>query len=815
MLSSIEGTLADLRIALRGMRRNPTFAVAGVLAASLGVGASAAVFSAVDRVLFRALPYHNEGRLVSVGLKAPLDTNEFLFADSYIDLKRHSGPFEQVSAFEAGSRACDLTEQSPLRLDCMRFERNLLEILGVKPAAGRAFTREEDLPNGPPVAMISYALWRSRFGGDPRVAGSTLSLDGTSVTIAGVLPSDFLLPTLARADVYLPLNLDESRERQGRAFRAFARLKPGITVPAARAELVPYFQRALLTAPAQFRKEISLAVRPVRDRQLGDARLASLTLFGAVLAVLLIACANLANLLLARGSGRNREMAVRAALGASRRRLARLVLTESTLLGALGGIGGVALAYALLRIVQRLGPSSLPRLEEAGIDGRVLAFAVGTALLSGLAAGLAAMRHAEGTTALGGTRTTASGRSRVRGALVTAQIAVSLVLLAGAHLLLRSLWNLESVPMGMSGDHVVTAQFSLGRQRYGDSARQLAFYNQLDQRLASLAGAQVTAITDSLPPKGGSRGRLLASIQVEGRPPRPQGTGGMVAWRYVTPGYFSALGIPMRRGRPFTEEDRAPAAYSVILSETLARMLFPNEDAVGRRLLFQGGHGESFNVVGIAADVRDRGPAADIPPEFYLVRKAVPDVTWNNQEPPMGWRSAFVVVRTPLDTRFAAAALRRAMAEIDPTLPVTIGMMQDRIASVTQDSRFYAMLLGSFAGIGALLAALGLFGVISFLVQQGRREIGVRMALGAAQGDVFRHVFGFAIRWTVAGVAIGLAGALAASHGLRSMLFRVPPNDPASLAAAAAALVAVAVIAAAGPAWRAARLDPARTLREE
>jgi predicted permease len=663
--------------------------------------------------------------------------------------------------------------------------------------------------------MISYALWRSRFGGDPRVAGRTLSLDGAPVMITGVLPADFLLPTLARADVYLPMNLDESRERQGRAFRVFGRLKPGVSVEAARAQLAPFFQRALLTAPAQFRKEISLAVRSVRDRQLGGARLASLALFGAVLAVLLIACANLANLLLARGSGRAREMAVRAALGASRRRLTRQVLTESTLLGAMGGAGGAALAFALLRVFQRLGPGTLPRLEEASIDGRVLAFAVAVALLSGLAAGIASIRHPKGAEALGGTRATASGRGRLRGALVTAQIAVSLVLLSGAGLLLRSLWNRESVPLGMNGDHVITAAFSLGRQRYADPARQLAFFTELDRRLAALPGAQAAAITDSLPPKGGSRGRLLASIQLEGRPPRPEGSGGIVAWRYVTPGYFSALGIPIRRGRGFTEEDRAPAAYSVILSETLARMLFRNEDPVGRRLLFLGGHGERFTIVGVASDVRDRGPAAEIPPEFYVVRKSVPDANWNNQEPPMGWRSAFIVLRTPLDTRFAVSELRQAVAEIDATLPLTLGAMRERLASATQEPCFYATLLGSSAAIGALLAALGLFGVIGFLVQQSRREIGVRMALGAAQGDVVRHVLGFALRWTGAGIAIGLPGALAVSRGLRSMLFQVTPTDPATLAAAAAALAAVAVIAAAGPAWRAARVDAARTLREE
>jgi predicted permease len=815
MLTWVEETLADLRVAVRGMRRNPSFAIAGILAATLGIGASAAVFSAVDRVLFRPLPYHDEARLVSVGMDTPLDANEFLLAGNYIDLRHHTGPFQEVSAFQAGSSACDLTEANPLRLDCMRFEANFLGLLGVRPAAGRTFTRQEDLPNGPRVAMISHALWLSRFGGDPRVEGRTLSLDGSPVVVVGVLPANFLLPTLSRADIFLPLSLDEARERQGRPLRVFARLRPGITLQGAKSEIAPYYARALETVPPQFRKEIGLALRPVRDRQLGDARLASLALFGAVLAVLLIACANLANLLLARGSGREREMAVRAALGASKRRLARQVLTESTLLGALGGAGGTLLAFVLLRVFQTLGPGTLPRLDEAAIDWRVLAFAIAAAVASGLAAGLAAIRYPRGTAALGGSRTIDSGRGRLRGALVTAQIAVSLMLLAGTGLLLRSLWNLENVGLGMNGDHVVTAQFSLGRQRYGDPARQLAFYTALERRLAALPGVQSAALTDSLPPVGGARGRPLATLRAEDQPWRPEGTGGMVVWRYVTPGYFAALGIPLRSGRTFTEEDRAPAAYSVILSQTLARLLFPNEDPVGRHLLFLGGNGERFTVIGVSADVHDHGPTAEIPPEFYAVRKAVPDVTWNNQEPPMGWRSAFAVVRTPLDTRMAVAELRQAIAAIDPTLPVTIDTLRDRLDSVNRSPRFYATLLGSFAAIGALLAALGLFGVMSFLVQQGRREIGVRMALGAARGHVVRHVLGFALRWTAFGVAIGVPGTLAVTRGLRSLLFQVKPADGWSLAAAAAVLAAVAIGAAAGPAWRATRLDPARTLREE
>ncbi len=297
MPSWVYDAVSDLRLALRGMLRQPAFALAAILAAALGIGSSAAVFSAVDRVLFRALPYRDEARLLSVGMMAPLDTSEFLLAEPYFDLRRHPGPFAAVTSFQAGASACDLTESSPLRLDCMRFERNFLNVLGMAPAAGRGFTAAEDAPNGPRAAMISYALWQSRFGGDPRVSGRTISLDGVPAVVAGVLPQGFLLPTLAHADVILPLALDESRERAGRALRAFARLRPGITVAAASAGLAPWFARSMTTVPPQFRKEVSLRLRPVRDRQLGDARLASWALLGAVLSVLLIACANLANLL--------------------------------------------------------------------------------------------------------------------------------------------------------------------------------------------------------------------------------------------------------------------------------------------------------------------------------------------------------------------------------------------------------------------------------------------------------------------------------------------------------------------------------------
>jgi predicted permease len=810
----IEHTLQDLRYSLRGLRRNPGFTLTAVLAAAIAIGATTAVFSAVDRILFRPLPYRDEARLVSAGMMAPLDSNEFLLADAYFDLRRNPGPFAAVTSFQAGAIACDLTEVSPLRMRCLRVEANFLDTLGVRLAAGRPFSAEEDRPNGPRVAILSHALWRSRFAADPAAVGKTLSIDGTPTRVAGVLPPDFVMPTLTHADILLPEALDEAREGAGRALRVFARLKPGVTLPQAQSALQPYFARVLETVPPRFRKEITLRVRPLRDRQVGDARAASLALLGAVLAVLLIACANIANLLLARAVGRDREIAVRTALGASRVRLVRLALTESLLLAVAGGAAGCALAFLLLRAFQAIAPEGLPRIEEATIDLRVLLFSAAAAVLSGVLFGLfPALRRTEGAV-LGSARTVGPARGWLRGALVTAQIAISVILLTGAGLLLRSLDNLQRVPMGFESDRVITASFVLGRQRYSRDVEQLALFRELEQRLETLPGVSAAAVSDSIPPFGGTRGRPLSTIDVEGRPQRPEGSGGMVAWRYVTPGYFAAMGIPMRRGRPFTQLDRGAGAYSVVLSESLARLMFPNEDPLGKHIQ-RGPQGQWFTVVGVAADARNLGAEKTSSPEYYFVRKSMPDVTWANQDPELGWRGAVVVVRTAVDPKLAASSLRGLFASLDPTLPVEISTMREHLAQGSGRPRFQAMLLGAFAAIGVLLAAIGLSGVMSFLVAQRRREIGVRMALGATPGSIVKLTLAFAARSTAAGLLIGGGGAFVVTRWLRAQLFQVEPGDPRPLAIAAALLVLVALIAAAGPARRAARVDPGTTLRAE
>jgi len=419
-----------------------------------------------------------------------------------------------------------------------------------------------------------------------------------------------------------------------------------------------------------------------------------------------------------------------------------------------------------------------------------------------------------GVPSLGAGRATSPARGWLRGGLVTAQIAISVMLLTGAGLLLRSLWNLESVPLGIDRDRVITARFVLGRQRYGKPEAQVAFFAELERRLAVAPGVTAAAISNALPPTGGTRGRPLSTIELEGQPRRPEGTGGMVAWRYITPGYFRALGIPIRSGRGFTEEDRGASARSIVVSQTLARIWFGVENAIGRRVKAGEGN-EWFAVIGVAADVRNLGVQKSASPEFYLVRKPMPDAIFANTDPESGWRGASVVARTSVDPRLAAAAIRSAIAALDPTLPVEIETMRQRLDQINEQPRFYAALLGVFAATGVLLAAIGLFGVMSFLVAQRRREIGVRVALGATPRDVVGLTLGFAARWTVAGLIAGGAGAVLVTRWLRTLLFGVDTGDLRALGAAVAMLAVVGLMAAAGPARKASRVDPMETLREE
>jgi putative ABC transport system permease protein len=802
----------DLRYAARGFVRTPTFTVAAVFAIALGAGAGAAVFSVVDRILFRSLPYADAGRLVSVGFMAPIIPQEFMLGADYVEWRARQQPFASITSW-TGLNDCDLTGAGPVRLSCAQVEASFLPTLGIQPIAGRNFTRDEDLPNAPPVALLSYGLWRSRFAADPAVVGKTIPLDGRSATIVGVLPPQFELPTLEHADLLVPQAMDEAQQRRpntGRVLQSIARLKPGVTPTQAAAALQPLFQASLQFVPGPFRKEVTLRVRSLRDRQIHDARLASWILLGAVLAVLLIACANVANLLLARAATRQRELAVRLALGAGRGRLVRQALTESLLLAATGGVAGCLLAAALLRIFVAIAPEGIPRLQQATVDLRVLLFTVTVSLASGILFGLAPAFEHPRAEMLAGWRSIGARQYLFRHALVAAQICASLVLLTGAGLLLRSLWNLQNQPLGMRTGSVLTATITLGQKSYDEPANQLAFFEELERRLHRIPGVTHLALSDSTPLSGTARSTIYSVIDVAGRPRSAEGTGGMVTWRAVTPGYFAALGVPILRGRGFEETDRDPQQNAVVFGDSLARRMFPGEDPIGKQILGRdvelGRSAPWLTVIGVAGNVKNSALMDADDPEYYIVRKHAPE---------RFGRTATAILSGPMDPSALARWVRATVTALDPALPVDLETLDQRVGKLAQRPRFNAWLLGLFAAMGLLLSAIGLYGVVSFLVAQRTREIGVRMALGATPGAIVQLVLGHAVRWTLAGAALGAAASLFAARLLAALLFQVSARDPWILAAAIAALSATALLAAWVPSRRAARVDPIQALRQE
>jgi predicted permease len=568
----------------------------------------------------------------------------------------------------------------------------------------------------------------------------------------------------------------------------------------------PLFQQSLQYVPPQFRHEVFFRVRSLRDRQIQDARVASWVLLGAVLAVLLVACTNVANLLLARATSRMRELAVRTAIGASRGRLVRQALTESLLLGVLGGLAGCWFAQLLLRLFVSIAPEGIPRLEQAAIDVRVLLFTLGVSILSGILFGLASALRRPAPELLTGKEIHATSRGVLRQLLVTVQIAVSLILLAGAGLLLRSLWKLETVALGMDTKSVINAGIDLAEYRYPDSAKQLAFFDQLEARLKQMPGVTALALSDTLPPTGGMQATFLSTLEIPGHAKFSEGTGGMIGYRFVTPGYFPALGISIVRGRGFSEEDRSPAERPVILSEVLARKLFPDgEEPIGKSFRY-GTQNDWRTIIGIAGDVKNNGLAAPADPEFYI--------PWKN-EPDGYFRSGHVIVQSAINAEAIARWIRSETAAIDPTVPVTIEGMNTRVGKLVQRPRFTAVLLSLFAGIGVLLAGIGIYGVVGFLVTQQTREIGIRIALGATPQSVLKMVLSNIVRWTIAGAALGLLGAWLSSRLLESLLFEVRAHDPLLLGLALLFLVVVVILAAWLPARRAMRVDPVVALRYE
>jgi predicted permease len=806
-LPLLESLMRDVRYALRGFRRNPIFAITAILTLALGIGATTAVFSVVDRILFRPLPYAHDDRLVSVGLTAPIIPQEFVLGGWYYEWRDHQTPFTALTS-EAGVNACDLTEHNPAHLSCASVEANFLPTFGVSPILGRNFLPEEDRPNGPKVALITYSLWTSHFNRDPGVVNRLIDIDGSHVRVIGVLPSNFEMPALEQPDLVVPQAVDASKVEPDRVMFAFARLKPGITVAQAAEQLQPEFNYALSQAPARFRSEVHLRVRSVRDRQMQDARKAAWVLLGAVLAVLLIACANVASLLLTRATARERELAVRSALGASRHRLIRQALVESVILAILGLVAGCALAKGLLYGFVAIAPSGLPFLHTAQLDARILGFTVLIAVVCELVFGIIPALHRPRSIALTGRALPLGARAVMRKILVTCQIAVSVILLAGAALLVRSFTTLQMQPLGIQTSGVVTARISLNRYTFATPQARMQFFLRAETALRRLPGAAAVGLSDTVPPGGYHRDHIYNIMEVAGRAPMTGGTGGMVAWRWVTPDYFKALDIPIVRGQNFTEAQRTSSEHFMIISSSLVSRLFPGQNPLGQRIKPVPG-GPWFTVQGVAANVKNSGLSEEDEPEYYQLWRAEAE-DW--QQP----HSAALVVKTTFATPTAMAPwIRTQVSTIDPTVPVEIETLNERVSGLADRPRFETALLSLFAGTGLLMAIIGLYGVVAFMAVQRTQEIGIRMALGATRADVMRLILGEGFRLIFIGGVLGLAAALSLSRVLQSVLFGVSPRDPVSFAAVTALLAIVALIAIFIPARSAMKTDPMTALRWE
>ena len=804
----------DIRYGLRMLRKFPVFTVVVVMTLSLGIGATTAVFSVVDRILFRALPYAHADRIVSVGLVQSLEREEFTLGGFFFDWRDNQKPFTGFASQAAGPHACDLIESNPVQLFCIGMQAGFLPLLGVRPVLGRNFLPEEDRPNGSPVAIISYALWRSKFNRDPGILNRLIDLGGNPVRVVGVLPEEFELPTLQAADVFLPLGLDEGHERNARPgapMRTFARLKPGVTIAQATAEMEPLFFRMQQFVPISirkdFRKDFHLSIRSLRDRETENVQLACWVLLGAVFGVLLIACANVASLMMARHAARERELAVRAALGASRARLIRQTLTEAFLLSVAGAAAGMALAAALLRIFTTLAPTGIPFLSKAHLDLRIAVFTMLVSLACGVAFCLMPALGKPRAMALAVRSVNYGKRTALRRSLVVGQIAVSMVLLCGAALLVRSFINMEDQPLGIQTGGVVSATISLPRFRFDTGEKRMQFYLHAEEAIRQLPSVRASAWTDSLPPGGWHDSRRFSDLAVAGRPRPPAGVGGTVVWRRITPDFFRALDIPILRGRNFTDLDRSSQQRAVILSGLLAARLFPGSDPIGKTIQTPPG-GPWYQVVGIADDVKNNGLSEPADPEIYVLLR-------NFSEDWVGGGAPMLMVDTVLPEKAVVPWVRSRIAQLDPTVPIKIETLTEYVSKLGDRPRFETALLGFFAFAGLMLTVIGLYGVIAFMTTQRTKEIGVRMAVGASRWDILRLILREGLRLVALGAAGGLIAALALARVLRSLLFHVGPHDPGSFIAVTLLLAFVALAATLIPARAAMRVEPVAALRHE
>lgn len=794
----------DLRYAARGLRRTPGFALTAVLVVALGVGANTAVFSVADFVLLRPLPYADADRLVKLWQSSEAGRSEASPAN-YRDWKAMTSSFSGMGAYWI--RAANLVGAGdPRRLETVQATPEVLPLLGVSPLLGRVFTARD--AEAGQVAILSYAFWQSHLGGDRGVIGTTVRLDGVPHTVIGVMPARFQFPNRS-IEAWTPLVLREEdfEDRNNNYLEVLARLRRGVSVEQARRELAVVSARLERQHPKE-NEGIAAVVLGLRDELSERSRLLLIALCGAALCILLLACANLASLFLARGAYRERELAVRSALGAGGDRLARQLVTETVGIAFVGGAVGVAAAVAAMPLLARLVPSTLPIAEQASLDLRVLALAVGFVLLTGFAFGLAPALRAGRSNALGalrsGTRAAGGRTQRLRATLVIVEVAASVVLLILSGLLIRAVWRIQEIDPGFVVDDVLTLRTTLPLPKYDPVLRRAQFYDRVLEEVRALPGVRNAAYVTGLPMS--HRGGIWP-VSLTGEEEVVLGNANTVSLRYLTPRYFATLGIPLRRGRDVAETDTREQPFVAVVSESFAERHWPNQDPLGKR--FHVAFDER-TVVGVVGDVRVRGLERPSEPQVYLPYQQVEDGSI------IGYIPKDLVVRAAVPVDSLLPRIREIIKAADPEQPIShVRTMAEIVGEETAPRVAQLRLLGALAAIALLIAGLGIHGLLTFAVSQRLQELGVRRALGAHSGDIIGLVLREGLALALTGTAIGVAVAYAAARGMSALLFGVRPEDPFTIATAAALCLATAVAGCLRPAMQAARVDPLSALRTE